>query len=923
MILVGLLGFCMATEPLIQSNRVSLNAATAMVGGRAEVRLRWQVNSGWLPAGGYKLYRVEGTNRVLVYPPPAKPAIGSIGRKTTSPIRSGSRIVLKPRADLQAMLDLAARPAPATIALFGGTSARASSSLEVFRARQSAATSLKQNKSVGPVALAAGVNAIKPVQDFFGKLGSKLAKPTLTAAQIDERKTLTARRSILISSLADPSVAEVVGLGATDKGVQAAQRVTYTLHEVGAEGTEAATPITQLAGFEVGKDAQPPAPTGILVTQIGHGVTELRWDRIPVDVEDRLGMALYRITRVDATGKTTLLTQDPLTIPDIPSGNTFVEPIAFFVDQGIPVGKVTYQITLQDGFGRSSGPGAVDIQMEDLRIPSAPTLVTGELTTPGSLSMSKTPKQLALTGPPTVRVFWRTEPDPQAQFNVYRVDVDTNSAPQKLTPTPIGGVPIPASDTNELALRLIGERSLLATPVSERGKFVNKIVNAKRNLLFLDTTALADRKYRYLVSAIYPFNGRESDGASTSIVDVPSLSKPGAVGAIQVGQFKLNTQKVIGARGFVVARTKLVRTKVDFQKSNVGQLLGPAKLLKPGQVAPRVIPSLEQVPEVLGGTVTISWSTNSPARNPLYRVYREVDGVPGSKIEVGQSRSLSFADGLPRSYSLSYAYSVVTESRWGIRGASSAATKFTAPASLAPNSPTLMSVSPDSTTGGLSLRWRPNPVDQQVKFYRVFRKGISGANFASLAPSFKVNATNALRARLSNAKFVAAGKGTRPAPASDPEDDTGYAEVAMIDVSSTQFKVTDGVATLTDSVPDPKLKYYYKVMAENQLGIASDRSDPLGSEPLKASVAAPASVAASFASSRVTVTWAAVQGANGYIIRRLGEAGAAIQISGVVTGTTFVDKSALRGRTYRYEVIARDAFGNVSVPTLSGPITVS
>ena len=81
-----------------------------------------------------------------------------------------------------------------------------------------------------------------------------------------------------------------------------------------------------------------------------------------------------------------------------------------------------------------------------------------------------------------------------------------------------------------------------------------------------------------------------------------------------------------------------------------------------------------------------------------------------------------------------------------------------------------------------------------------------------------------------------------------------------------------------------------------------DDDEPTGPPTLSS----PANLQAATTTSQVTLTWTAVNGADGYIVQRAAGAtgGTFLQVGGQVNGTTLVDDAVTEGTTYRYRVAA-------------------
>ncbi|MBC8063853.1 MAG: hypothetical protein H7Y17_03420 [Chlorobia bacterium] len=918
MIVALLSAVVMSGNYVPQVPKVKMLAASAMVGQKPEVRLRWVVFSGWIPDGGYRLYRLNGTQKQLIFPAPTRKNVAGLKHLNTGGPKQVIKGTTPAKPDISTTFTLANKPLGASAVLMTAGGARAKSSADLFRTRMESSVNLRKNPIVGQGSLPEALNRLAPIQQFFGSL--KPRPSTAPVVTSEEAKVVNARRSIIIASLTSEDVADAVGLGAKDMGVQSGQVVSYALFEVGAGGKDGTAPVATINNFEVGKDPLPPTPANVLAAQTDHGIFELRWDRVAEAVEDDLGLVTYHVRRSDAPGAAGKpLTNEPIVIPDIPTKTGIVEPIAFYTDRKAPVGRISYQVILEDCFGRRSAPGTIEVASEDLRTPNAPNVVRARLREHVRKAMPK-----GIPGP--VQVYWQAQRPADVRFNIYREDSEQPGNIVKLTPTPIPGERVTVGSPTELLdlYELVMGESLTEIEDDRKRALETAKFGAKLPTITVlsDSTAEPDRKYRYYVNSVLLVNNRESNAVRSGVVDVPKLTKPGPPTGVQFAAFKPSSSRPIAHRSFTKSERNVVREKQDrFEKQFRKTIIAPGTL-KGGQKAPIKLEAISIIPEDQGGTVQIAWTMPSGHRNPLIRVYREVENMLGSKIEAGQARTASFTDSIPRSYKTTYLYSFVTESRWGIRGTASPVAKFVATACLAPSVPNLINVGPDIAGGGLQIQWRPNPAEQQVKTFRVFRKGVKPVDVKNASPSFRNTAISRLRGRVSGQKGTTGG-GQRPVPpAADPENDQGYTEVATLAAGSAQMPVANGVATFKDTPPDPKLQYYYKLVAVNEIGLFSDRSEPLGSGLLRMSIPAPTSVTTSLNSGNVNVSWTAVPGATGYIVKRGPETGATIQVSGVITGVSFVDKTAMRGKRYRYEVLALDGFGNISQPTASAAVTV-
>jgi hypothetical protein len=859
----------------LQFQRVRLLAASEPDGTTVDVKLRWVINEGWVPPGGFRLYRVVAGKKTRVYPP-ATP----------------STVKLAPQ--LAALRQSAVLPLAGDTKLFSETLARPPSSAGVFQARASKAQELVKKPQMNGRILKQSLISLPPVNTFFNNLKAPPTGPRMQSLAVPGEKVLDARRALIFSALASPSSAEVLGFGATDNAQAPGSTVAYELYEVGANGQDAADPVAILNNFKVGADPMPQAPTNVLATQVGEGEVELRWDRLSEADETKAGLALYDIRRFSALqgispvqptiGRTptttkdngTVLTPQPIAIADLKTTTGFVEPFSFFADKAAGPGRTTYSVVLIDGFGRRSAPATVVIDIEDLRVPSAPSPISVELTG-GGRNMAKVreaPNQ------PPIKVTWNADSDDSVRYLVYRKDTETDAAPVKLTANPIAGTPV-GSRIRKTA------KGSVSTPTRS----------------FTDSTAETDRKYQYIIRSTYTFNSdHESSDAPTAVIDVPSFAKPSVPAGFKVDPFKPASGKNAELRSYGLNIGTFKGVDLTF-----GNPTGPVRPSGPtlpagaGQInLPKALkPAVE-----IGGNFVVRWNAMPNMREPLYRVIRQVKGQPATSIEAGTSKATSFTDSLPRSQKVTYEYTVLCQSRWGVKGAKAAVIEVVAPATLPPASPAVLSVAPSSDGDGITVTVQPNADEDDIQTYRVYRKTLARAQ--PLRPTMgKID------------RFRKTVNTTLPlTPAQDPANDTGYELAGQISPGAASLSLVDSAAK------DATKKYFYKVEAVNRLNMRSERSEPIGAEVLKMSIAAPASFSATSASDGINLSWQGVVGSKGYVVKRAPASGGEFtQVSGVLTTTTFSDKTAVRGRRYRYVVVALDVFGNVSQPSQeAGPI---
>jgi hypothetical protein len=675
----------LAAAPVIaQEAAVDLRAATAQAaGGKVEVRLRWRPVRGWVPAGGYRLYRTDGTRR-LVYSsrPPEANRLQALGLSVPLLGKAGTRSTA---ADAERI---------------AGPITRAQSSAAQFAARAQAANAAR-------TAAKGRLVPSLPPSDEQDDAPEAFAARRLPA--LDE-EVLRARRQIATAALLQPEAAAEVGLGAADGAVQPGAKVSYALMAVDAAGKE--SQVGALPEFVVGADPAPPAPTGLQALQDG-GEVELRWDRVPADREEALGLVSYRVRRADAASPAgRQLNKKPLLILDPPGGK---EPVAFFTDNPGQPGPATYSLTLVDGFGRESAPASVRVTVEEWRTPSAVARVHTEL---DELRIRRTGtarlrQGFQIPAQPAVSVTWLTAAGTVApvRYNIYRTDLDApNAAPVRLTPAAIEGEPLTEAQSRELLADLVGDTD--AAPAADRAEAIARAKRTARMAALLkaapprrivDRTARSDSRYRYAVVALYGADGPETEETASVPVDVPDGRAPAAPG-VPVAEFK-----AAQARPRVLTLNHALKPV-------------PVRSLRTGAAA-RIRTPLTLAPKDDGGTVTLRWAASAGPRGTSYRISR-LAPEPGSQpVQVGSAQAdvLTFTDSVPRSYARRYNYTITPVSRWGVAGVPAIITVDT-PATMPPTRPALLSVAPGGD-GEIVLRLQPNDPAESVGEYEVRREG--------------------------------------------------------------------------------------------------------------------------------------------------------------------------------------------------------
>lgn len=867
---------------LIVQSGVKLNAATAVVAGKPEVRLRWQIPEGWIPPGGLKLYRVSGTTKTLIKAIPA-PSDASVDA------------LLGPRFKGKKLATTAAIALPPGSRLNFAIS-RVPSSASVFQTKKTSVA--KKPAAPGGVRRGPTAGGITPA----GTAPRIATGPRLQPLTPQGPNPLKIRSELHLAALLDEGNAATIGLGATDKTVTASASVSYVLYPVGANGQDAPQPLATLNNFVVGSDPPPPAPTGVVFLQEEEEIG-LRWDRLPATTETKLLAASYRIFRADTPGGQPIrLTPKPLMIMDMEGK----EPVSFFMDKVSKPGTYTYSVVLVDGFNRASAPAILNVTAVEWRTPGP---VSKAFAGPG-LSFSKSFKgQLrtdfrmaasAAAPAPTVRptIAWRssTAPDKMpVKYNVYRYDLDIPNAPAvKLTATPIDGNLIPYATDAQLedAIDLVYGPGFLdeidakisaiagrpaATPAqiadrnkdvaraAAKAKIIRTTIRAQFNVfpprVFEDTAAQKDHKFLYSVTALYAPLGLETEEAMAGEVGVPDPAKPHAVvigsprflPAPPVAQKTFAKIPLKASRGAFVStqiKSRSLTQRTSFSKP------GKAPNLRSPLMTARAPLKLNLPPNDFGGTVELSWPA-LPLKDVRYRIRRKLGNEPYTDVGMTAPGVVTFRNPVPRSRVREYDYEVAAISRWNVIGLP-ARIKAIVPATVAPEVPNILSASVGDADGEILVKVEAAQADQGVARYRFFR-------------------------------------GTEVA---------GLADVAT---------VRDGVVTFKDTGRAPGAKIAYTVEAETAAGVKSPRSAAVSCAAIKTSVPAPTGLAGTSGPTGVVLRWTASAGAVSYVVRRKVGTGPVSVLAPKVAAATFTDVYAMKGRSYTYEVLAVDAQNNVSV----------
>lgn len=866
------------TSPVLQkSPTVILKAATATVGARSEVRLRWQLPENWIPEGGFKLYAVQGTNKRLVksITAPNDTTIDNLlgakfkGRKIGS-LAASSRAGL-PRLSFDPIRGASQAGRFQNLKTLTSEVRKLRGPKSAF---QNTAPLIEKQKAVqsalrGPKGIGSGFKPLNPGLD-----------PSALSI-------VRARQELTLASLVDARAAETIGLGATDSSVQAGETIRYELYEVSATGAESKDPVGVLASFVVGSDPVPQAPTGITFAQDENQIF-LRWDRATPAYEKAVGAVSYRVSRAGGGSTAPVnLTPKPILILD-----TSEEPLAFFTDRVTVPGTYRYTVTAVDGFGRSISSTPFEAAVEDWRRPEPPKtgravasvraaaiqpkLQGGKITPPPSINF----------GRPTVSLVWEAsgaETGLSVRYKIYRQDLDQpGSEPVPISATPLAGVPVEIGTTEQLnsaILSVYGDdyfaeidnaiteleglskstQNAAAKAKAESSLRSLRLAKAKRSALLKarwqirpplrtpDLQVTADRKFSYFVTAMYAENGLESEPTPLGDVQLPSDAQPPMPGGLsarfapapkKAPQFSVPKGNLVKASK---AKTRLPQTKPSLGMKPLPQAATREKLTIP--------------PVDIGGTVTLSWNAVN-LKEVVYKVQRK--SANGPTVDLGTVKDkTTFTDPIPRGKQREVIYLVTAISRWGIAG-TIAQLPTTLPATITPSTPFLLSAAPKGD-GEIQLSIARPPVEDGVAKINVLRDG-APAGIITVSP--------------------------------------GETDLAFTDTGRT-----------------PKQLHTYTVVAETAAGTKSAASNAVKAFAVKQSTAPATNGRVTVGETGVMLSWTAPAGTAYAVIRRSTGAGQPVVVVGAkVTAATFLDTSALVGRSYVYTIVLVDPSGNVSTP---------
>ncbi len=683
-----------------QDTKARLAAATAFVGNRPEVRLRVQLESGWFPATGVRLYREVGGRRELILQRAVSDAeadrvldAGLRGKGLWS--RAATRTA-SPRA-----LDFRAIRPPSAATRF-----------RQMKAVSDALLQLRQEPEPDPARRASIQQQASQLSALRAQAPARLApsaalRPGLGALTPGDADIMAARGRLMLSALVRPAAAESLGLGARDRAVKPGDRIRYTVALAPARG--GAEVVLDSATVVVGADPQPPAPAGIESQQVvdddgePSGTVAIRWARLDAALEVALLNASYVIERREAPparaalgsrlGSLSPLAKGAAAAADtvwrrahekpvmIAAINGDEEPLAFFEDELETPGAYEYRVALVDGFGRQSAWSEHEVRVVDWRRPEAPQAPLAELddeprdagagriakgagraalglgrvhTSPRDLgAWSASPYTLG--GKAAVRVSWSAVDAPAdlaTRYRIFRIDTEApNPRAVLVTPQPIEGAAVPATpeqDSAQARIRTLSRSAasasaLRAATLATRGGLLATRAElarlrdiARPRLSFTDVGVATDRHYAYIVRAVYVPSGLESEDAPASAVAVPSPARPPAVTGAAFEGFTASEQLT---PGLLLADTTAQSRAPAFTALRQGR-----PRLAPAAKGFRAAAATERT---FAGAKTIAFGSRKSASGPSGALARPAGGAPLAGGLTGASRPTLLPD-LPR-----------------------------------------------------------------------------------------------------------------------------------------------------------------------------------------------------------------------------------------------------------------------------------
>ena len=646
---------------------IAMKAASLRPGGNG-VAIRWTIKKGWLPDGGFRLYRIErGGERVLLnkdqplgvgnkrgnvkgwITPPGKPGVPAIDysaalKKAGNPGASIDEKLVRPFSESRHVL-----PQPEgkvfeeigkEVHLLRHTPGPSlPSSVAEMQIRKNALVASYVNKLL--VAPAPPPPPNKPVFVAPPHPGAVKAQSPRTKPIDPVQELQSIRQNLLAGAFIHRDVADDLGLAFDDNDAFAGMTYQYELHSMESANRENPEVAATATIERVGADA-PSVPAGLMAHQLDAENVALRWQRPTHDETTAIGMTSYEVYRWTEPEGPRLVSRPPIIVADMKGKDGIVEPLNFFQDKKVPVGNCNYKLVQTDMFGRKTESAVVTFTMEDWHMPAAPSAAQAELKD----------DDVIVTWCRSVPVSGKSDED--IQYRVYREDIEQTEKEGRSkaeSNSSVSSKVVPGPGANEKKTKgsftstapnhfrnsigadwqllttagVKGESFSLAAAKSleshSGGRVARAIEKSTRPgdwVKYVDTKVEKDHKYRYFVTAFYPKNNMETTGTGTTTVLVPTKVVPPPPANLNL------TVQVIPPPA---EPTNPAASKASAP--------GGASLLLPTSGGKYVIPGKnERAPITLpasfrdvrsqdtGATVTISWDEVTGTPPISYRVYR-------------------------------------------------------------------------------------------------------------------------------------------------------------------------------------------------------------------------------------------------------------------------------------------------------------
>lgn len=793
--------------------QATLVAGTVVTNGSMLVRLRWSMAEGWIPDGGFNLYKsIGGAAPVKLNAAPLK--VDASGASHPMIQTAMQKVAVDGKQEF----------------LSSKVLARVSSAPTFAAIRDAAATGLALH--TGEKGIRASIvthPSFKAYSSKLPKLQPKLATPNQV------QQVGIARSQVIIGAMTVKGFAEKVGLGFDDSQVQSGAKVTYTLKAING-GVESGVLAT--LPFTVGADPQPPTPLVEAPIQSSAHALDLHFE-IPANVtESAYGALWFQVTRFDSANPNGVSVS---AVPIMPSyvnttdGNE-TAALTSFVDTKAAYGAVKYTVQVEDAFWRLGPPVTVQTNFTDI---AAPAPVPGAAAfNPGKRGAAPAPTItfIASAGDSTVKL-------PNAE--PIRYTIERQSSPDKpnlkanvaawtaVGSGPVTGTPVDPTTLKIRELENLSQkfRSLVGVTCVPKGLTHAKAQSALakieqstatdviakfpalagpvKSLVLLRTTDPSPALDTYCVYRVTPVmarNGVKGDSAQTSVLGVPAATAPQPPATIQF------TDAIAPADVSTIKTSKTNAVRMQPSSGNfpptaaratgdpiaLGQQYLSAFRTKKKMDGAKLSLYSKVVPANYGRIVTLSWTPPAYTSAVRYRVYRGsgtgftagsagtgaatspafnganlaghgvTSGFPKSKYSLNTPPSTkayallgttnpgetSFVDVIQRSYSATYYYYVMPISRWGVNGPASNPVPVLVKESLPPTPPVVESIAPTSSTA-ITATIQPNLQVEDVVTYQLLRMAITPTASVTTADVTGTQGT----ATLKNAKLLA---GTLP-----------------------------------------------------------------------------------------------------------------------------------------------------------------